>query len=436
MSASSDDTGRTNGPIDWVLARTSDLGVTHDNVTIAKSETTNVDPTAYGGSGTPQVGNSWYKFHSLAVDPRNPQRLYAGARYYVWGKDLQSLPGDIPLRPYVATSDDGGKTWAKPIDLLAVAKGDNVAWGGSSPMIVVAPNGDVYGFSKELLKSPPPGQKNPDPRILMFKSTDGAKTWTTSTVNNGGPSLQATPEAAVDPRNGNLYVAYGVGPASTPADQPPPAPQKVFVTTSTDGGKTWSQPTKVDDPKAPQDRGDEFFPNVSVAPNGRVDVAWFDFRNDPIGPRQLGRSNRGERYWDVYYASSSDSGATWSANMRVTSPSIDAKQGATFNKRRHPRPDGSCRDGQSRLRRLAGFQGDDHRRGRRGCLLLPHPLCAGVPAGRHQRPPGLAHRSPRRRHRPCCRRDRPGSGRPPASVRRSAAGRHAGVSAVIGLGSR
>jgi len=28
---------------------------------------------------------------------------------------------------------------------------------------------------------------------------------------------------------------------------------------------------------------------VSVAPNGRVDVAWHDFRNDPTGPRQVGQ---------------------------------------------------------------------------------------------------------------------------------------------------
>ncbi len=330
MSATSADTGRTNGPIDWVVANTTDLGATHQTVNIAKSETTTVNPADYGGQGTPQTGNSWYKFHSLTVDPKDPQRIYAGARFYVWGKDLQFLPGDIPLRAYFATSGDGGKTWDKPVDILAVAKGDQ-AYGASSPSLVVAPNGDIYGFSKEYAKSLTAVETKSDARVLMFKSTDHGKTWTTSVVPGAGGANFLPPLAAIDNHNGNIYVAYGTGPASTSADKPAPAPQKVYVTRSTDQGKTWSTPAKVDDPQAPQDHGDEFYPNISVAPNGRVDVAWYDFRNDPNGPRQVGSSYRGERYWDVYYAYSTDDGASWSPNMRVTSPSIDGKQGATFD---------------------------------------------------------------------------------------------------------
>ena len=49
-------------------------------------------------------------------------------------------------------------------------------------------------------------------------------------------------------------------------------------------------------------------PNMAVAPNRRVDIAWWDLRNDP----GISFGN------DVHYASSSDNGATWSKNMRVT----------------------------------------------------------------------------------------------------------------------
>jgi hypothetical protein len=330
MPSSSPATDLANGPIDLLVARTADLGATHETVTAAKSELVTVNPADYGGQGTAQQGNSWNKFPSLVVDPRNPQRVYAGWRWYAYGTNLQSLTGDVPFRPYFGVSDDGGKTWGRPVDILAVTTGDK-AYGGSAPMLVVAPDGTIYGFSKELLKSPPPGQTNPNPRVLMFRSTDGGTTWATSVVSNGGPNLQASPEAAVDPRNGNLYVVYGVGPPHTAADKPAPAPQKVYVTTSTDKGSTWSLPVKVDDPTAPTDRGDEFYPNITVAPTGRVDVAWHDFRNDTVGPRQVGTFYRGERYWDVYYSYSTDAGATWSANLRVTNPSIDGKEGATFN---------------------------------------------------------------------------------------------------------
>ena len=330
MPSSTPATDAASGPIDLMVARTSDLGTTSEVTTVAKSEVVTVNPADYGGQGTAQQGNSWHKFPSLVVDPNNPNRVYVGWRWYVWGLNMQSLPGDIPFRPYFAASDDGGKTWGPPVDLLAVSKG-TPAYGGSSPMLVVAPNGNIYGFSKELLKSAPPGQTNPNPRVLMFKSTDGGKTWETGVASAGGPNLQASPEAAVDPRNGNLHVVYAVGPPHTPAAQPAPAPQKVFVITSTDEGRTWSEPTKVDDRTAPTDRGDEFYPNIQVAPNGRIDVAWHDFRNDTVGPRQVGTFYRGERYWDVYYSSSTDAGATWSDNMRVTTPSIDGKAGATFN---------------------------------------------------------------------------------------------------------
>lgn len=320
-----------NGPIDLVVARTTDLGVTHQTVTVAKSEAVTINPANYGGQGAEQQGNSWHKFPSLVVDPGNPNRLYLGWRWYAYGLNLQSLSGDVPFRPYFASSEDGGKTWSKPVDLAAEGKGTPV-YGASAPMLVVAPNGHIYGFSKELLKSPAPGTTNPPARVLMFKSTDGGRTWTNgAVVTDPGPNLQASPMAAVDPRNGNLYVAYAAGPPHTPAAQPPPAPQKVYVATSTDAGATWGKPVKIDDPGAPADRGDEFYPNIGVAPNGRVDVAWHDFRNDPVGPRQVGNFYRGERYWDVYYSSSNDAGATWARNVRVTQPSIDGKEGATFN---------------------------------------------------------------------------------------------------------
>ena len=330
MPSSSPATDLANGPIDLLVARSADLGATHETEVAAKSELVTVNPADYGGQGTTQQGNSWHKFPSLVVDPKKPNRIYAGWRWYAYGTNLQSLTGDVPFRPYFGFSDDGGRTWSAPMDLLAVSGGEK-AYGGSAPMLVIDPYGTIYGFSKELLKAPAPGQTNPFPRVLMFKSTDQGRTWTTSVVSDGGPNLQASPEAAVDPRNGNLYVAYGVGPAHTALDKPAPGPQKVFVTTSTDHGASWRTPVRIDDPSAPADRGDEFYPDISVAPNGRVDVAWHDFRNDPTGPRQVGQFYRGERYWDVYYSYSTDAGATFSENVRVTNPSIDGKQGGTFN---------------------------------------------------------------------------------------------------------
>lgn len=38
-----------------------------------------------------------------------------------------------------------------------------------------------------------------------------------------------------------------------------------------------------------------------------------------------------ERYWDVYLTSSTNAGGTWSANTRITNPSVDGSAGVTFN---------------------------------------------------------------------------------------------------------
>ena len=65
-------------------------------------------------------------------------------------------------------------------------------------------------------------------------------------------------------------------------------------------------------------------------------MAWHDFRNDAFSrtravPNELVANP--ERWSDVYYSWSTDGGATWSKNVRVTDRSIDRNIGATFNNR-------------------------------------------------------------------------------------------------------
>jgi hypothetical protein len=64
----------------------------------------------------------------------------------------------------------------------------------------------------------------------------------------------------------------------------------------------------------------QVIPNISVAPNGRVDAVWWDTRSDP-----------GTRSNDVYYAYSNDDGRTWSKNQRITDRSVDRRVGVWGN---------------------------------------------------------------------------------------------------------
>src|SRR5262249_23133928 len=97
----------------------------------------------------------------------------------------------------------------------------------------------------------------------------------------------------------------------------------ILLRRSTDGGATWSPPVRVNDD--PAGTGvDHRSPHLAIGANGVIQVTWFDRRNahTPVRPEcnnPLSRPGLG----DVYLASSSDGGATFSPNRRVTDRLID-----------------------------------------------------------------------------------------------------------------
>ncbi|MEM6794714.1 MAG: sialidase family protein, partial [Acidobacteriota bacterium] len=107
---------------------------------------------------------------------------------------------------------------------------------------------------------------------------------------------------ATDPtRPSNVYVLASL-------DPPGPDPLDVFFARSEDGGLTWSAPVRVVSDSA---SAWQWFGTLSVAPNGRLDAVWNDTRDDPGGFDSK-----------LFYASSEDAGATWSAAEELT-PAFD-----------------------------------------------------------------------------------------------------------------
>ncbi len=89
--------------------------------------------------------------------------------------------------------------------------------------------------------------------------------------------------------------------------------QTVLFRRSVDRGETWSDPVRInDDP--PHDLIFAWFPMMSVAPNGRIDVVWNDTRNSPLD-EQLG-----PEFSELFYSYSNDAGETWSPNEPVSPP--------------------------------------------------------------------------------------------------------------------
>jgi len=109
------------------------------------------------------------------------------------------------------------------------------------------------------------------------------------------------------PNHGNIYVVCSIQPPSGD-------PLDVHFVRSTDGGQTFSLPVRVnDDALAPW--AWQWFATMSVAPNGRIDVAWNDNRNtiQPTWPQ-------------LHYSSSMDGGVTWTPNQQI-SPTFDSHLG-------------------------------------------------------------------------------------------------------------
>ena len=260
-----------------------------------------------------------------------------------------SGPNAFPVQPVVATSTDGGKTFGEPVNLAESAFSDPARrqeafrsattttaapnasttttttppagsraatpdqaanFGGFGPSVTVAESGTVYAIWPATYANLTPRPSN---GIFISTSDDKGKTWTSYQVTPFDPKLGSFVSVVWSPEGGAEGTLHAVSdgyenPAIT-------GYQDIYYYRSTDGGKTWSERKNVTDDD-PKHLFSQYYPNVAVAPNGRVEIAWWDTRNDP-----------GYRSNDVYITTSSDNGVTWGQNLRVTDKSIDRRIG-------------------------------------------------------------------------------------------------------------
>lgn len=288
MAANRPGTTAANGSV--LLMKTSDNGNTWSSTFVKDNRQLNPPE----GAGQVQ----------LAVDTAR-NRIYVG--WQERGVNVTGYKGQ-QRRAEVAVSTDGGSSFSQPVDV----EGDpasTLSVGG--PNMSLAPDGTLWVFYSQSTAATGSAAVFTSQTALLrvAKSTDGGQTFTqvgpigsSIPVNFGFASFAAAPYG----QNGTalvlVYEGLAQGTAGTQYQL-----RDIYSQNSTDGGQTWGQQTRVTDDNILSDLGNKYVPGVTAAPNGRFDTAWVDMRDD-----------NGNLLSNIYYASSTDGGSTWSKNIKVS----------------------------------------------------------------------------------------------------------------------
>ena len=234
----------------------------------------------------------------IAVDRSNTS--FANRIYVSWDRNQ----GNNQIL-YISYSTNGGTSWSSPIKVNdGTTKFERVI--GAYPAVNHT-TGMVFDSWHDYAKN----------IIYVDKSSNGGVSWGTDvaavTTHAGfgtdigcvGGRSQGPAHAVKVGPSGALYLVYAdpvtSGQTSRKFD--------VLLTKSTDNGAHWSTPVVLNTDNT---QTDQFHPTLSVEANGaggdKVTVTWYDRRNDPNNCLA-----------QVFGSISTDSGATWSANVLLTS---------------------------------------------------------------------------------------------------------------------
>jgi hypothetical protein len=209
------------------------------------------------------------------------------------------------------TSSDGGLQWDAPVVL---DRSTQRAF-ADKPSITADPArpGVAYAVWARLIHAP-----NAPPTLsdaVFSKTADGGRTWSKPEIlvehTRDGGAVSSQILAQADPFT--LYHLFNWEQGDIPGAG---VPSKGFVQSSTDGGDTWSQPSKAFvDRTVGYRQFDIYGTFVRTAVEGQ------DFAIDPSSGAlyavwQDGRFGDG-RFDEVAFSRSTDGGASWSAPVRV-----------------------------------------------------------------------------------------------------------------------
>jgi hypothetical protein len=231
---------------------------------------------------------------ALTADPTN-----ANFAYSVWTRKVGSQLGPT----WFARTTNGGSSWEPARKIYDPGEGNQTA----GNQIAVLPNGTLVNVFVD--------RSSAGDELALIRSTDKGASWSSNAtivskhqqVGVRDPQTGQTvrsgnnlADVAVDRRSGALYLVWQDARFSGGARD------GIAFSKSTDGGRTWSAPVRINRTPTNIPRGNQqaFTASVHVADDGTVGVTYYDFRNNTPDPATLPTD-----YWLVH---SHDGGTTWS----------------------------------------------------------------------------------------------------------------------------
>lgn len=302
VAQGSEDSAAEGGPYaprSVFLARSTDGGRSFRTATVFKAPSDDVDRGLNKGP-------------TLAVAPNDPSRLYVGWRQGSFSSEQEKL------KSVVAASSDGGKTFSAPVDL-------SEDQGGDYPGLAVGSDGVLHAvYWSRTFPAPPFGDPKTPVRPIYYRaSTDNGKTFGKRvTIDPGNQNTERPPRIAADPNSDALYVVWSNSSETKNLAEDFRGDTDIFFLASRDSGKTWSARRVLNDDRNP--KANQSLPGLSVAPNGRLDVAWYDDRLNIATGDDVVLQN-------VFYTSSGDQGRSFARNVRISDRGIDRRIGVWSN---------------------------------------------------------------------------------------------------------
>ena len=206
----------------------------------------------------------------------------------------------------VAASHDAGQTFTVSRANTTAEPGWSLAGGAT-----VDATGNVYFGWTAYARHDMPTQPV---SVYVSRSSDGGRTWGTVLLDQSssppdcaaescetgflGPQIALASDSA-----GALYALWNAGAANGGAE-------RIYFSSSTTAGMTWSARTNVS--SAPSGT-EHAFPAIVAGTSGDIRIAWMD-------TRMAAAVHSDFPIWNTLYRSSTNGGATWSAEEYLSSP--------------------------------------------------------------------------------------------------------------------